>query len=261
MEIASGLSLDPMPEHDGNGRPLGDGIAAARNAVGMAALFPAAASGLMAGVLQRNRRAGVDFFVERWLDTLFLTTGVNLAVQGQKHLWSDRPAVFIFNHRNNFDVLMAAKLVRRKFTSVGKKEAASNPLSAALARLIDGVFIDRSDTAGAIAALQPVQEAVAKGLSLIIAPEGTRSTTGEIGPYKKGPFRIAMGAGVPIVPIVFRNADDVGSRDAKVMRAATVDVVVLAPVPTRDWTLDDLDSQIATVRDRCVRTLANWPRP
>jgi putative phosphoserine phosphatase/1-acylglycerol-3-phosphate O-acyltransferase len=235
-------------------------VAVLRNAAGMAAMVPAATGGIVAGVLRRNRRAGVDFFIERWLDTLFFTTGVSLAVQGEENLVSPRPAVFIFNHRNNFDVLMAAKLVRHSFTSVGKKEAAENPLSAGLGKLVDAVFIDRADGPRAVEALKPVQEAVAKGLSLIVSPEGTRSENGEVLPFKKGPFRIAMFAEVPVVPIVFRNADDVGPREASVMRPATVDVVVLPPIPTDDWTLDDLDERIAGVRQKFVETLADWPK-
>ena len=235
-------------------------IGTMRNLVGMSTLGPAAAGGFAVGVMSGRRRAGVDFFVERWLDALFTSTGVTIDVQGEEHLWSRRPAVFIFNHRNNMDVLMACKLVGRGFTSVGKKEAAANPLSAGLGKLIDAVFIDRDDTQGSIEAMQPVQEAVRKGLSLVISPEGTRSATREVGPFKKGPFRIAMAAGVPIVPIVFRNADEIASRNAQFMRPGTVDAIVLAPVPTETWTVEDLPGHIAEIRNAYVDTLADWPR-
>jgi putative phosphoserine phosphatase/1-acylglycerol-3-phosphate O-acyltransferase len=154
---------------------------------------------------------------------------------------------------------MAGKLVRREFTSVGKKEAAENKLSAGLGWLIDAVFIDRADGAAAVEALKPVQEAVAKGLSLIISPEGTRSPTKEVQPFKKGPFRIAMAAGVPIVPIIFRNADDAGEREAMAMRPAKIDAIVLPPISTDDWTVQDLDRRIAGVRKKYVDTLASWP--
>jgi putative phosphoserine phosphatase / 1-acylglycerol-3-phosphate O-acyltransferase len=230
-----------------------------RNVVGISSIVPAATTGLAVGLLARRRRTGVDFFITRWLDTLFLSCGVSFDVQGEENLWAERPAVFIFNHRNNLDVLMAAKLVRREFTSVGKKEAADNPLGAVLGNLIDAVFIDRSDAVSAVEALQPVHDAVARGLSLIISPEGTRSVSREVGRFKKGPFRIAMAAGVPIVPIVFRNADEIAPRETLLMRPGTVDAVVLPPISTSDWTLDELDERIASVRDAYVATLADWP--
>ena len=242
------------PGQNGNAR-----LAAARTAIGLGMIVPAAFEGVLTGVLRKDRRAGVDHFIDRWLDTLFLSAGVQLSVQGEQHLWSARPAVFLFNHRNNFDILIACRLVERDFTGVGKAEAARNPLGKALGGLIDAVFIDRSDTASAVEALQPVEEAVANGLSLVISPEGTRSETGELLPFKKGPFRIAMAAGVPIVPIVIRNADDLGPRTTMVMRPATIDVVVLPPVPTSTWTLKNLPQKIAGVRQQYLDTLADWP--
>jgi putative phosphoserine phosphatase/1-acylglycerol-3-phosphate O-acyltransferase len=247
-----------MPVRDESTERPGDRLSGLRTIVGLATIAPAAAEGLLAGVLRRDRREGVDHFIERWLDTLFLSCGVTLRVEGQQHLWESRPAVFLFNHKNNFDILVAAKLVGRDFTSVGKKEAADNPLGAALGKLVDAVFIDRSDTTSAVEALRPVEEAVAKGLSLIISPEGTRSATGEVLPFKKGPFRIAMATGVPVVPMVIRNAEDLGPRDAKAMHAAEIDVRVLAPVPTDDWRLEQLDEHIADVRQQFVETLADW---
>src|SRR5699024_315903 len=98
-----------------------------------------------------------------------------------------------------------------------------------------------------------------KGLSVLIAPEGTRLDTREVGPFKKGAFRIAMAAGIPVVPIVIRNAELLGGRDAMAINPATVDAAVLPPIPTTDWTLDDIDERIARVRQLYLDTLADWP--
>jgi putative phosphoserine phosphatase/1-acylglycerol-3-phosphate O-acyltransferase len=234
-------------------------VGALRNTAGVAALAPAAAAGLFVGLLTRDRRSGVNFLLARWIDALFAINGVKLRVQGREHLWSHRPAVFIFNHRNNFDVLMVGRIVDRDYTAVGKKELQKNPLTAGLGKLIDAVFLDRDDTKSAVDSLQPVQEAVRSGLSLIISPEGTRSARREVGPFKKGSFRIAMYAGVPIVPIVLRNADDVGARNAALMRPGTVDVCVLPPISVAEWTVEGLSVRIAAVRQQFVDTLANWP--
>lgn len=229
-----------------------------RTGLGLLSIVPTAFEGLVVGSVRRDRRVGVDHFIDRWLDTLFFTCGVSLHIEGRHNLWADRPAVFLFNHKNNFDILVAARLVERKFTSVGKKEAADNPLGAVLGKLVDAVFIDRADSASAVNALKPVEDAVARGLSLIISPEGTRSRTGDVLPFKKGPFRIAMACKVPVVPIVIRNAEDLGPRNATVMQSANVDVKVLPPVPTKSWRLASLDRHIAGVRQQFIDTLADW---
>jgi putative phosphoserine phosphatase/1-acylglycerol-3-phosphate O-acyltransferase len=120
-------------------------------------------------------------------------------------------------------------------------------------------MIDRSDTAGAIEAMRPVTERLRDGISVVIAPEGTRSETGDLLPFKKGAFRMAMAAGVPVTPIVLRNTDILGSRNAATMKPGTVQVAVLPPIPVADWSLADLDERIAAVRQQFVQVLDRWP--
>jgi putative phosphoserine phosphatase/1-acylglycerol-3-phosphate O-acyltransferase len=125
--------------------------------------------------------------------------------------------------------------------------------------LMDAAFIDRADSESAVASLKPLEELGRKGLSIGLAPEGQRSPDGELGPFKKGAFRMAMATGHPIIPIVIRNAEVLGSRDANSMRPGTVEVVVLPPVPVTHWKLEDLDEHITEVRNLYVKTLADWP--
>ena len=105
--------------------------------------------------------------------------------------------------------------------------------------------------------MRPAVEALERGLSIAIAPEGTRSPTPRLGPFKKGAFHIAMQAAVPIVPIVFRNALDALPKGGTVVRPATVEAVVLRPIPTTTWTQATLDEEIARIRDRFVDVLEN----
>jgi putative phosphoserine phosphatase/1-acylglycerol-3-phosphate O-acyltransferase len=120
-------------------------------------------------------------------------------------------------------------------------------------------MIDRSDTAKAIEQMQPLVDKLREGISLAIAPEGTRSRTGELGPFKKGAFHVAMQAGVPVVPVVLRNADVLGSASATMMRPGTVQLAVLPAVPTAGWTTKDLAARVAEVRQLFVDTLESWP--
>ncbi len=232
-----------------------------RTLAGLGAILPIGSMGLGIGLLNRNKRAGVNFASERWLDAMLAINGVKVNVVGRDNAWARRPAVFVFNHRNNFDPFVAASIVRRDFTGVAKKELAKDPFMGTAGRLLDVAFIDRADPTGAVAALGPIQELAKKGLSVIIAPEGTRLDTNEVGPFKKGAFRLAMAAGIPIVPIVIRNAEMIGGRNATQMNPGTVDVAVLPPIPTEDWTLTNLSDRMAGVRQQFLDTLADWPGP
>ena len=128
-----------------------------------------------------------------------------------------------------------------------------------LGKLLDGVFIDRDDPVAALETMHTVEERAKNGLSILMAPEGTRLDTTEVGPFKKGPFRLAMAAGIPIVPIVIRNAEIVAARNSTTINPGTVDVAVFPPIPVDDWTLDTLPERIAEVRQLYLDTLANWP--
>lgn len=230
-----------------------------RTAAGIATMAPIAAGAVGLGLLTRSKRTGVNFFTSTFGRALLTAIGVNINVLGKENLTAQRPAVFIFNHRNQADPLIAGRLVDTDFTSVGKKELEKDPIVGTLGKVLDAAFIDRDDPEKAVEGLKKVEELARKGLSILIAPEGTRLDTTEVGPFKKGPFRIAMSAGIPIVPIVIRNAEVIAARDSSTFNPGTVDVVVYPPIPVDDWTHENLSERIEEVRQLYIDTLKNWP--
>jgi len=232
-----------------------------RTIAGLGSLVPVAAGGVTLSVLTRSKRNGVNFFTDNWPKLMLMLADVELNVVGAENLAARRPAVFIFNHRNNFDVFVTAALVGDNWTSVGKKELERDPIAGMIGKIVDAAFIDRDDPAAAIDGLQKVEQLAKNGLSIIVAPEGTRTDTDTVGPFKKGPFRIAMSAGIPIVPVIIRNADDIADRHGTVLRPGIVDVAVLEPISVAEWTLPNLDEHIAAVRQLYVDALTSWPPP
>jgi putative phosphoserine phosphatase/1-acylglycerol-3-phosphate O-acyltransferase len=184
---------------------------------------------------------------------------VRLNIIGEENVWAVRPAVFLFNHQSQLDVFVLAALLRKDFTGVAKKSLEKDPFFGPIGYLADVAYIDRSNSAAARKGLEPAVEALNNGRSIAIAPEGTRSPTARLLPFKKGPFHIAMQAGVPVVPIVMRNCGEIMAPHSMVIHSGTVDVAVLPPVPTEDWTKDDLDERIDEVRQMYLDTLADWP--
>ncbi|TVS84781.1 HAD-IB family hydrolase/lysophospholipid acyltransferase family protein [Mycobacterium helveticum] len=230
-----------------------------RTLAGFGSLFPIATGAVGIGMLTRSRRRGVNFFTSTFSQVLLATTGVQLNVIGQENLTAQRPAVFIFNHRNQVDPVIVGALVRDNWTAVGKKELAKDPIMGTIGRAMDAAFIDRDDPGAAVESLHQVEELARKGLSIVIAPEGTRMDTTGVGPFKKGAFRIAMAVGIPIVPIVIRNAEIVAARNSSTINPGTVDVAVFPPIPVDDWTVETLPERIAEVRRLYLDTLADWP--
>jgi len=152
--------------------------------------------------------------------------------------------------------VIAAKLLRRDIAGVGKQEIKKMPVIGQVMELGGVVLIDRANAASAIDAMQPLVDAMKdEGKCVVLAPEGTRTVSPKLAPFKKGAFHLAMQAGVPMVPIVIHNELDVAPKGEFVFRSATVDVEVLPPVDTRDWSLDTLDEHVNDVRNLFLRTL------
>lgn len=230
-----------------------------RTMAGVASVVPAGMVGLGVGLLKQDKRAGLNVGIPMWLKAFLRINGVELNVVGKDNLWRQRPAVFIFNHRNGYDPWMAAAMLERDFSVVAKKGIESNWLMGPIGKLTNMAFIDRDNPRAAVEALKPMEDMLRQGISALIAPEGTRYDTQQVGPFKKGPFRMAMSAQVPVVPIVFRNAEMVAARDAATLCPGTVDVAVLPPIDVCNWQANELKDRIESVRQLYLDTLANWP--
>jgi putative phosphoserine phosphatase/1-acylglycerol-3-phosphate O-acyltransferase len=231
----------------------------ARTGAALAGFGAASGVGVGLGLLNRSRRDAINLGGVLGAEVGLTVAGIRLEVQGEEHLWTHRPAVFLFNHQSSLDMLVLGKILRRDFTGVAKKELSRDPRFALIGWLADIAYVDRSNPEQAREALKPAVEKLRSGTSVVIAPEGTRASTPRLLPFKKGGFHLAMQAGVPLVPIVIRNAGDLAWRNSMIMRPGTIQVAVLPPVSVEDWTVEQLNERVAGVRSRYQETLDHWP--
>lgn len=247
----------PVSRFSSRGRP---GLrSVVRTGAALAGLGAAGGVGLAVGLVNQSRRQGANVAAAIGPDLALALAGVELRVTGAENLWARRPAVFIFNHQSAVDVAVLGSLVRRDLTGVAKKELSRDPVFALIGYVVDIAYVDRANSAQARAALEPAVDKLRSGVSIVIAPEGTRSPTRRLGPFKKGAFHLAVQGGVPIVPIVIRNAGDVLWRGSVLIRPGTIDVAVLPPIATEDWTVDELGARVDEVRELYLETLEHWP--
>lgn len=237
------------------GRPRAGQVV--RTGAAFAGMGGAAAIGLGVGATRRDRRAGFNAAASRGADLVLRAAGVRLRVTGEENL-AHRPAVIVFNHQSTLDMFVLAAVIRGDFTGVAKKELARDPSFAVFGYLADAAYIDRTDVVQAKEALAPAIDRLKAGVSIIVAPEGTRSATPTPGPFKKGALHLAMQAGVPIIPIVIRNAGDVIWSKSLLVRPGQVDVAVLPPVSTEGWEPSDLEHHVAAVRQMFIDALEHW---
>jgi len=227
-----------------------------RSIAATVSLVPTFAAGLPIYALTGSRRDSLNFSFSLFADTASALIGLHLNVTGEEHLWAQRPAVFIFNHQSKADVVIMASLLRRDMAGVGKQEIKKLPVIGKVLEMGGVVMIDRANAKNAIEAMTPLVTAMREeGKSVVLAPEGTRSISPKLLPFKKGAFHLAMQAGVPIVPVVIRNAGDVAPKGDFVFRPASVDVEVLPPIDTGDWRADQLNEHIRGVRNLFLKAL------
>jgi putative phosphoserine phosphatase/1-acylglycerol-3-phosphate O-acyltransferase len=231
------------------------GAAVFRTAAGAAGLSVATAAAVSLGVVNHSRRLAVNLLASAGTELSLALAGITLEVVGEEHLWSHRPAVFVFNHQSALDVVVIANLLRRDVTGVVKREAAHDPRFVVLGALADVAYVDRHDHTQAIAALGDVVRRIGDGVSIAIAPEGTRSRTGAVGPFKTGAFHMAHQAGVPVVPIVIRDTGPRMPVGSLLVRPGTVHVVVLPPIDVSGWDEGEFHQRVDAVRARFVETL------
>ena len=233
----------------------------ARTVATFGTALPTFAAGLPFRLLGGSERDSTNLSVSAWASMATIIARLKLIVEGEEHLWSHRPAIFIFNHQSAMDMLIAAKLLREDIVGVAKKEIQKQPLVGPVLKLAGTVFIDRDNVRDPKAALQPAVQALKDGKSVIMAPEGTRSTNGKIGDFKRGAFHLAQQSGAPIVPIVIHNALDALPNHSMIIRPAEVKVTVLEPILTDEWTLSSVAPQTRKARKTYLEVLGQSDVP
>ncbi len=242
----------PVYRFNDEKRPVVSNIA--RTFLAFGSIIPAAMIGALSGASSMSWRDGVNSMIGTLGDIGTKIAGMNVVVKGEEHIWSQRPAVFLFNHQSNADFLIMAKLLKKDTVAIAKKELEMSPIGPFF-KAAGVIFIDRKNKDKAIEAMKPAVDALRSGTSIAIAPEGTRSKDYNLGSFKKGAFHLAMEAGVPIVPMVIKNAHDIMARGSAMLQPGQVEVVILPPISTDGWTKRNMDKKIKAVRDLYLKEL------
>lgn len=182
-----------------------------------------------------------------WGQALCLAAGVTVKRSNRAPLPTG-PAVYIINHSSDWDIFALAMNLPPRTRGVAKRELGWIPFFGWALRLSGMILVDRANHSRALRQMEEAAKKVHDGRPIFMAPEGTRSKTGELLPFKKGAFVLAIRAQVPIVPIVIKGAYEVQSKHSFRINPGVITMEFLEPIPTGGLTLDDRDALIAKVR-------------
>lgn len=169
----------------------------------------------------------------RWARGVLRAAGCSVRLEGLGHLGTGESRIIIANHQSWFDVFALAAHLPVRYRFVAKKELARIPIFGPAWQALGHVSIDRDDLTSAIESLEEAVEGIdTEAISVVIFPEGTRSPTGELRPFKKGAFVLAIQAGVPVVPVAVLGTDRIMPKGSWKITPGEIRVRVGKPLPT-----------------------------
>jgi 1-acyl-sn-glycerol-3-phosphate acyltransferase len=217
----------------------------------LAATFVLGLMVIIAGLFGVKDRPGSIYDkVPRWWSIAVLwAVGVKIRVHGMENVSGKEPHIFASNHVSWFDVpALASTLPRNRF--VAKAELFKVPIFGRAMRSAGMIEIQRDNRKAAFGAYEVAADRIRDGNSVVVFPEGTRGHAYPLRPFKKGPFVLAIAAGVPIVPIILHGSIEIMRKGSLLAHPGTIDIHLLEPVSTSSVDYDHREALMQTVRTR-----------
>lgn len=192
------------------------------------------------------------FGARKWL----AMCGTKVVVKGTENLVDGENYVFCSNHRSYLDTATLFAFTTRRIGLVAKKELLKFPVLGQGMGFVNIIAIDRSNAERARRSMEKAREVMDRGYSFGVFVEGTRAMPGDLLPFKKGAFHLALQTGAPIIPVAIRNTDRLMGKRTGVAEGGIIEMVLLAPIDTSGMTASDIPELIQRTRQAIADSLA-----
>ncbi|MDX1494605.1 MAG: lysophospholipid acyltransferase family protein [Longimicrobiales bacterium] len=181
-----------------------------------------------------------DSSPRRWSRLLLKCSGVDVVFENPEAIDPDKPQILVANHVSWFDVLALAAHLPGRYLFVAKRELEKVPVFGRAVRVCGHIFIDRQDRNRAVESLATARERLeAENPTVIMFPEGTRSATGTLQPFKKGAFVLAIQTGVDVIPAAIEGSREVMKKGSLLIRPGTIRVRFGEPIDVGALGMED----------------------
>ena len=203
---------------------------------------------------RRGRGSIYEWCARNWARSVMAVAGVKVRLHGMEHVSDEGSHVYVSNHASWFDVFALAGTLRN-YSFVAKAELEKIIVFGRAARAFGIIFIQRTNRKAAFDAYRDAAAQVQGGMSVVVYPEGTRGFDYHLRPFKKGPFVLAIGAGVPIVPTICMGQIEIMKKGSFMVHPGTIDVRFLEPIPTTGYTYEQRDELMRLVWGRMAEEM------
>ncbi len=196
-----------------------------------------------------------QFMVKYAFKVVMFWTGTRTRRIGLENIPKDTPVMFACNHKSLLDACIMYDTLSVPAGFVAKKELRKAPIFNRWMLLLNCFFLDREDIRSGVKMILHSIDCINNGVSIIIAPEGTRSKTGEMNPFKEGSFKIATRTNCPIIPVAISGTDDLFENHKPFVRKAVTVVQFGEPIYLDKLTSEELKTVGAYTQKKVAEML------
>lgn len=215
--------------------------------LGLSTLVLAPVAVLLSAVV--SQRFASKTIATFWARANSFVTPMWVAVRGREKLGTKTSYVVVANHLSHYDIYVLYGWLGLDIKWVMKKELERVPLIGWSCKRLGHIFIDRGDSAEAVATLNHARKKIRGGTSVIFFPEGTRSDDGSLKPFKKGAFRFAHDLGLPILPVTIKGTREILPKGSTELMPGGVSLVIHDPVDVSAYGKGELGAIVNRVRN------------
>ncbi|MCP5463980.1 MAG: 1-acyl-sn-glycerol-3-phosphate acyltransferase [Deltaproteobacteria bacterium] len=205
--------------------------------------------------LTLNRKIALLMANKIWAPGVLFITGTRLQVEGLENINFKTPHIFVMHHQSTLDIPAAFTALPVPLHFIAKKELRAVPFLGWYIWAMGMIFIDRKNHDKAVASLNHAADMIRNGKNVIAYPEGTRSDKGDVRPFKKGVFVLAIQSQTPVVPIAISGSKNVMPKNSFRMRPGLVKIKIGTPIVTKNMQSTDRDDLMSKAHAQMVELM------
>ena len=187
-----------------------------------------------------------------WARLMILITPVFVKVRVKGKFSRKQSFVIVANHQSYYDIFILYGCIRRDIKWVMKQELKRVPGLNFGSRAIGHIFIDRTSAKAALKSIADAKAVLKDGICVVFFPEGSRSSTGQIGKFKKGAFKTALDLGLPILPVTIKGTNKIMPANTFNILPGKVEMIIHEPLDINNYTYENVEELMDKVRDIIV---------